>query len=321
MAKIASHGDANWYNALKINELTKHNVISMVKRQSLMSKEKIHHCPVGCVLCNHPTDYPARFVPFALPASQSIRHISNKSNHILFLIDGSLHVVLENKNIYIQAGQALFFGRNTCPYIRATHDSTIVWLKFSNRIVLGGSDVLSKVAAANRPSHEDDIPILDLTQTMIDKLRGMQFIDSPCYHISRQYELYIAFRSEYSEEQMAQFFSSILRARDDFRAFVKNNYRYGDTLEKVAQKANMSTNHFLRKFKEHFGMTAHQWMVKQKAEKLVKAIQAGETNAKLLADRFGFHSTAGLYLFCRRQVGMTFQQLTRHVADGQSITI
>ena len=86
----------------------------MVKRQSLMSKEKIHHCPVGCVLCNHPTDYPARFVPFALPASQSIRHISNKSNHILFLIDGSLHVVLENKNIYIQAGQALFFGRNTC---------------------------------------------------------------------------------------------------------------------------------------------------------------------------------------------------------------
>lgn len=161
----------------------------MVKQQSLMSKEKIHHCPVGCVLCNHPTDYPARFVPFALPASQSIRHISNKSNHILFLIDGSLHVVLENKNIYIQAGQALFFGRNTCPYIRATHDSTIVWLKFSNRIVLGGSDVLSKVAAANRPSHEDDIPILDLTQTMIDKLRGMQFIDSPCYHISRQYEL------------------------------------------------------------------------------------------------------------------------------------
>ena len=180
---------------------------------------------------------------------------------------------------------------------------------------------MSKVAAANRPSHEDDIPILDLTQTMIDKLRGMQFIDSPCYHISRQYELYIAFRSEYSEEQMAQFFSSILRARDDFRAFVKNNYRYGDTLEKVAQKANMSTNHFLRKFKEHFGMTAHRWMVKQKAEKLVKAIQAGETNAKLLADRFGFHSTAGLYLFCRRQVGMTFQQLTRHVADGQSITI
>lgn len=31
----------------------------MVKRQSLMSKEKIHHCPVGCVLCNHPTDYPS----------------------------------------------------------------------------------------------------------------------------------------------------------------------------------------------------------------------------------------------------------------------
>lgn len=34
-----------------------------------------------------------------------------------------------------------------------------------------------------------------------------------------------------------------------------------------------------------------------KSGKLVKAIQAGETNAKLLADRFGFHSTAGLYLF------------------------
>lgn len=296
------------------------NVKSMVKRQSLMNEEKIHSCPVKCTVCSHSKGYTARFASFVLSAFQSMRHISNKSNHILFLIDGSLHVVLENKNIYIQTGQALFLGRNTHPHVYALQDSTIVWLEFSNRVVLGGGDILSKTAAAAAPSQEDDIPVLNLTHTMLDQLRNMQLIESPCYHLIRQYELYISMRSEYSEAQITHFFRSILRAQDDFRAFVENNYSYSDTLEEVAQKVGMSTNHFLRKFKEHFGMTAHQWLVKQKAEKLVKTIQAGETDAKLLAERFGFHSTAGLYLFCRRQVGIIFSQLLQNNTENKRIT-
>ena len=292
----------------------------MVKRQSLISEEKVHSCPVKCTVCSHSKGYPARFTSFVLPASESVRHISNKSNHIIFLIDGSLHVVLGNKNIYIQTGQALFLGRNTHPHVHAIQDSTIVWLEFSNRVVLGGGDILSKTAAAAAPSQEDDIPVLNLTQTILAQLHNMQLIDSPCYHIIRQYELYISLRNEYSQEQVTRFFRSILRARDDFRAFVENNYSYNDTLEEAAQKVGMSPNHFLRKFKEHFGMTAHQWLVKQKSEKLVKTIQAGETDAKLLAERFGFHSTAGLYLFCRRQIGITFSQLVQNSIENKHIT-
>lgn len=290
-----------------------------VKRQPLMREEKVHNCPVKCVVCSHPHGYPARFTTFVLPASESVRHISNKSNHILCLIEGSLHVVLENKNIYLQAGQALFFGRNTHPHVRATQDASIVWLEFSNRIILGVVDILSKMAAEATPTQEDDIPVLNLTQTIFAQLRNMRLIDSPCYHIIRQYELYISLRNEYSDEQVARFFRSILRARDDFHSFVEHNYRYGDTLEDAAQKAGMSPNHFLRKFKEHFGMTAHQWLVKQKAKQLIKTIRAGETDAKLLADQFGFHSTAGLYLFCRRQIGSTFSQLVNQITDNESV--
>lgn len=291
----------------------------MVKHHMPPHEKQKSPCPVQCAVCSHNrSEYPARFEQFAIPADQAVRKISHKSNHIVFLLEGALHVILENRDIYIQTGQAIFFGRNTRPYVRATRDSEVVWLEFSNRIVLGGGDMLSKVAAAAVP-REDDIPVLDLTQRILAQLRDMPLIDSPCYHMCRQYELYLLMKCEYSDQQVARFFRVILRARDDFRAFVINNYRYGDTLEEVARKANMSTNYFLRKFKEHFAMTAHQWLVKQKVKKLVQTIHAGETDAKRLAERFGFHSTTGLYLFCRRQVGKTFSQLTAQKSENPNV--
>lgn len=287
----------------------------MVKQERKNIPEQAHRCPVRCAICSHGRNgYPARFKHISLSAAESMHNISNKSNHVFFLMDGALHVVLDNRDIYIQTGQAIFIGRNARPYVRATRQSTVVWLEFTNRILLGGGDTLSKTAAA-APPQEDDIPVLDLTPTLLAQLRSMPLMESPCYHMCRQYELYMLMRHEYSDQQVACFFRVILRAQDDFRAFVQNNYRYGDSLEDVAQKANLSTNYFLRKFKEHFDMTAHQWLVKQKAQKLVQAIQSGETDSKILAERFGFHSAAGLYLFCRRQIGQTFSQLTQNKPD------
>ena len=89
-------------------------------------------CPVNCPVCHHQgTEFPARFRRIALPASGLIDRITNKSNHVLFLLSGTVHVNQGRDNIHLQAGQCMFFARNEVPAIQTVTPSDIVWLDFS----------------------------------------------------------------------------------------------------------------------------------------------------------------------------------------------
>lgn len=266
-------------------------------------------CPVKCPVCHHDGHvFPARFRRIALPASGMIDQITNKFNHVLFLLEGAVHICQGRDNIYLQSGQCMFLSRTGTPEIRATKPSDVVWLDFSNRITLGGHDCLTQVA---RFTASCELPILDMNPAVTTLLDGLRPMDSPCWHILKEYELIITMISVYSREELACFFASILHASDDFRSFVINNYEEDDSLEDIARKANLSMNYFTQRFKQNFGMTPHQWLKKQKARKLLQMVASGCTETKIIVEKLGFKNLTGLYLFCRRNLGCTFTELTR----------
>ena len=267
-------------------------------------------CPVNCPVCHYNgTGFPARFRRISLPASGMVDRITNKSNHVLFLLEGAVHVCQGRDNIYLQAGQCMFFSRDVLPEIKATKPSDIVWRDFTNRIVLGGHDVLSKVASESAQENDQAFPILEMNDAMRRTLTSMQPVDSPCWHLLWQYELYLYMVNGYTHEELSHFFRPILRANDDFRAFVTNNYTAGDTVDDIARKANLSKSYFFQRFKDAFGISAHQWLIKQKEQKLLQTVASGLTDSKTLVDKFGFKNQAGLYLFCRRHFGCSFSEL------------
>lgn len=277
-----------------------------------------HQCPVKCPLCTYPSDvWPARFRRFALEPAQTVAKISGKANHVLFLLEGALRILVDGKDIFIQSRQAMFFARDARPWIQAVKLSQIVWLEFSNRIVLGACDVLSEIHIRETP-RKDDIPILCLSGALLEKLQDLTLLDSPCFHICIQKELYMLLKTSSDEAEIARFFRPLLDARKDFTAFVTDNFRYGDTIEEAARKAHMSKSHFLAKFKNAFGVTAHRWLLQQKAAKIQDAIAAGETDAKILVRRFDFRSSAALYHFCRRYLGGSFSLLTGKKCDKKT---
>lgn len=282
----------------------------------MMKQDVARHdeCPVRCPVCSHAgAPYPARFDRHTLMPGESIVRLSNKANLILFLIDGSLAIQIDNNVRDLHAGQTIFLGRNTHFQVTALQIAGIMWLEFSNRIILGERDVLS-IRSPQPAVKEEEYPILDLKEPLLSRLRQMCLFNSPCYHLNLEYELYILMKKLYADEEIMRFFRPILMANENFQAFVIDNYGYGDTLKSIAQKANMSRTHFLRKFKAEFGMTAHQWLVKQKKQKLRQAIAAGQDDSKSLAAHFGFNSPVGLYLFCRRHMGKSLRQLFREAA-------
>lgn len=286
-----------------------------MKRTQSKQTGWLHGCPVKCPVCSYnKTVWPARFRRFTLEPSQTVGKISRNSNHILLLIDGALHIRMEGRDIYIQSRHAMFFGRDSSPRVQAMKESRIIWLEFTNRIVLGECDVLSRIPG-RECREKDEIPVLCLNDRMIMYLRSMLLLDSPCHHLCVQKELYLLLKSTYDDDEVACLFRPLINARKDFQAFIIDNYRYGDTLEEVARKAHMSKSHLLYKFKEEFGVTAYQWILQQKAQKVLEAIAAGETDSNALAQRFRFPSVVALYHFCRRHMGGSFSQITGKYPD------
>ena len=76
---------------------------------------------------------------------------------------------------------------------------------------------------------------------------------------------------------------------------MESNYANTDTLEDIAGKANLSKSYFIKRFKESFGVSVHQWLVKQKEEQLKKMLAAGKYDTEEMARRLGLKNQKGLY--------------------------
>lgn len=249
------------------------------------------------------------------PADTAVDWAANKSNHVLFLPKGALHIGLGRDNIHLQAGQCIFLARNTSPEIRTVRASEIVLLDFTNRISLGGHDCLTQIVAGLDSADSRCLPVLDMSEGVAALLGELRPIGSPCYHMLKEYELYMLLTNDYTRDELARFFAPMLHATDDFRTFVINNYVEGDTLDDIAQKANLSKNYFAQRFKQHFGMTPHHWLVKQKVRKLLQMVASGCSDTKVIVEKLGFKNQVGLYLFCRRNLDCTFTELTRKITS------
>ncbi len=267
-------------------------------------------CPVQCPTCNQ-TDASrtARFKRLAWTATRIRRQVVGKANAILFLLDGRIELRPgPNKERFeMRPGKFVFLPRGLPYELEVVENAHAILLEFSNRVILGGQDFLAMIASKSHVRGEGKPSVLEMNEPMWRLLGDMQIIESPCWHIAKQYDLFINLASHYDTRELSGFFSPIIRPCDDFRAFVLNNYLYGDSLNDVAGKANMSTGYFLKRFKKEFGMTTYQWLVKQKEIKLLQLLSSGWENTKDIAEKLGFKSPACLYLFCRRHLDLRSQ--------------
>lgn len=280
------------------------------------SQEDPGACPVNCPVCRYDGNvYPARFHRAELERETDLGGMERKANHIVFLLGGTLHIrTQENEHHYLNSGQCMFLPRAQRPDIRAIAPSHVVWLDFSNRLVLGGHDALaSTVLSGRRPA--EGIPILPVVPQIERLLTEVQILEMPCYHMLKQYELFFLMKASYDDRQLAGFFNAILRPVHDFRAFVESNYANTDTLEDIAGKANLSKSYFIKRFKESFGVSVHQWLVKQKEEQLKKMLAAGKYDTEEMARRLGLKNQKGLYQFCRQRFRCSMTELKERLTD------
>lgn len=120
-----------------------------------------------------------------------------------------------------------------------------------------------------------------------------------CIHLLKQQELFLLLRNFYSKEELATLFYPIIARDVDFKEFILKNYQNVNNINELIELSCMSKSSFFTKFKETFGITAKQWMLKQKEQIIIYESSKPGNAIKDIIATCGFDSPTLFNQFCK----------------------
>ena len=202
-------------------------------------------------------------------------------------------------------------------------DSTVLLCSFTNDIELCSCFSLQKLIGSI-PEHAAASGIFFLpfdnrlsvfadfmTQTLTEGLGCVH------YHSLKRDELFIYLRAGYTKEELALFFYPILGQNLDFKDFVLSNCKNVCDVQEFARKASLSLRTFNRRFKETFHVTAQQWLLDRRSERVLQDIKKSDMTFNEIAEKYNFSSPSYFSAFCKKRYGKTANDLRKEARDAK----
>ncbi len=133
--------------------------------------------------------------------------------------------------------------------------------------------------------------------------------------LNKQSELFYLLKMYYSRDEVINFFCSILCNKNDFKQNVLKNYTRDSSVSDLALKCNMSLKTFTRRFKENFGETPYQWLLKQNIREIRMKLADPNIQIKDIAFEFGFASASHFSNFCKTQMNESPQAIREKIKE------
>ena len=131
------------------------------------------------------------------------------------------------------------------------------------------------------------------------------------FHELMEKELFFLIRGFYTKEEIARLFYPMIGQDLSFKKMVIENFQTVDNINDLITISNIGRSKFFTKFKNVFGMTAKQWMLKQKNIRIIgKSMQPGITVKELMQECM-FDSQPYFTLYCKQHFGCTPVELIR----------
>lgn len=132
-------------------------------------------------------------------------------------------------------------------------------------------------------------------------------------HEIKLLELFLLLRGFYKKEELANLFHPIIGKSMDFRSLIMENYLKVEHVDDLARIVGMGRTSFNNKFREEFGTSPHQWILKQKAKHIrFKLAEPGSTLSDIMR-LYKFNSATHFTRFCKQQFGCTPSELLRQL--------
>lgn len=159
------------------------------------------------------------------------------------------------------------------------------------------------------------IPFLELLTYCIKNKMNCSHL-----HDLMQREFFLLIRGFYKRQEIAMLFYPIIGKEMDFKDFVMRNYTQVNNIEQLISLSNLGRSRFFAKFNETFGMTAKQWMLKQRNQLILEKMTEPGIYIKDIIEELGFDSQVYFSRYCKQHFGCTPSELIKRCqAENESI--
>jgi AraC-like DNA-binding protein len=141
-----------------------------------------------------------------------------------------------------------------------------------------------------------------------------------CVHLHdiKHQELFLILHTQYPKEDLARLFYPIIGKSFDFRSLIMDNYLKIHHIDELAHLSGMGRTNFDNKFKEEFGISPHQWILKQKAKHVRNSLAEPDSTFSDVMRKYNFNSATHFTRFCKQQFGCTPTELVRQLHRNET---
>lgn len=235
-------------------------------------------------------------------------------NYIVFLIEGECVINYNQfKDRKVQAGSIILLPKMATITIGITAGTRLISLSFSISLNLCDKFALQSLTGLCEEIDYDFKPLsiryplppfLELVTHCLT-----QKMDCVHFHSLLQQELFLLLRGFYSKEELALLFYPILATELSFKDFIIENYSRVNNVNDLISISNMGKCKFYSKFKKVFGVTAKQWLLKQRNLHILNKVMESETTIGELMEEFNFDSQAHFTHYCKQHFNCTPREL------------
>lgn len=236
-------------------------------------------------------------------------------NKLLFILDGELKIryngIQEKKIAKKEFG---LIPKESEWYGETSSGCRMIILRFKKVNNIWNKRKIERLLDAYPRLVEDSFPVLEIKrilQVFLDLLEVYMLekdAEKSLFTLKDE-ELFSLLYAIYPCKDLARLLFPVLREDADFKSLVKTNHLKVENVSGLAELAGCSLVTLNRKFREHFNVTAYQWIMHNRTMKVRARLRNSNVTLGEIAQEFGFHSSTELDRFCRRQLGITARKI------------
>lgn len=234
---------------------------------------------------------------------------------LVFILRGCISVSTAGFiNQSVEEGHMLLVPAGDCFYGRAITDVTILRSSFDQDMALCNKfslkQLLSYMPTGCERKNLTVLPIHKLLFKELEITLDVMKTGLLCIHYQRiKTEIvFLELRGFYTKEELARLFAPVLAEDSDFKTLVLQTSPHINDAKELMIALEMPASTFNRKFQAAFGMSAGQWIIQKKKEKLFRDIVMTEKTVRELARKYGF-TVNYLTAFCRKHFNASPSEL------------
>ncbi|MDR0537031.1 MAG: AraC family transcriptional regulator [Tannerellaceae bacterium] len=260
----------------------------------------------------------AGFRYFATDENTQINFQNNNHHHLVFILEGLATANCnEFKEQAVQSKEFIFLPKLSNSFLMTTTPCKVVVFSFTNLKSTNEKQAFQSYwrlfpnvnySFEPLPFRSPLIEFFDLVLLYLGKNINCTYL-----HELKHQELFLILHFQYPKEELARFFYPIIGKSFDFRSMVMDNYLKIRHIDELARMSGMGRTNFDNKFKEEFGSSPHQWILKQKGKLIKQCLMEPNMTFSDIMRKFGLNSATHFTRFCKQQFGCTPTELARQM--------